>query len=47
MAGRKTLIAMMDGFGPEYLEASDMPTLRALIARGFQATVQACMPKHR
>src|SRR5262245_13110089 len=42
--GEKTLIAMVDGFGPEYLEASDKPNLRALIARGFHATVQACMP---
>ncbi len=43
-SGRRVLIAMLDGFGPDYLEASDMPTLRALIKQGFHKTVEACMP---
>jgi hypothetical protein len=38
-SGRRVLIAMLDGFGPDYLEASDMPTLRALIKRGVHKTV--------
>ena len=41
---RKILIAMMDGFGPEYLQASDMPTLKTMIKDGFYKTVNACMP---
>ena len=41
---RKVLIAMMDGFGPEYLQASDMPNLKAMIKDGFYKTVNACMP---
>jgi phosphonoacetate hydrolase len=43
-SGRRVLIAMLDGFGPDYLDASDMPTLRALIKRGVHKTVEACMP---
>src|SRR5262245_14261282 len=43
-SGRRVLIAMLDGFGTDYLEASDMPTLRALIKRGVHKTVEACMP---
>ncbi|MGH7263640.1 MAG: alkaline phosphatase family protein [Candidatus Rokuibacteriota bacterium] len=41
---RKILIAMMDGFGPEYLQASDMPNLKQMIKNGFYKTVSACMP---
>jgi phosphonoacetate hydrolase len=43
-SGRRVLIAMLDGFGPDYLEASDMPTLRGLIKRGAHKTVEACLP---
>jgi phosphonoacetate hydrolase len=40
----RVLILMLDGFGADYLEASDMPNLRRMIAAGFHATVDACMP---
>src|SRR5262245_35900336 len=40
----RVLIAMLDGFGPEYLQASEMPNLKAMISRGFYKTVQACVP---
>jgi phosphonoacetate hydrolase len=35
---------MMDGFGPDYLQASDMPNLKQMIKAGFYKTVDACMP---
>ncbi len=41
---RKILIIMMDGFDPAYLQASDMPNTKQLIARGFYKTVKAIMP---
>ena len=31
---RKVLIVLVDGFGPEYLAASDMPNLKRLISGG-------------
>jgi phosphonoacetate hydrolase len=40
----RVLVLMLDGFGTDYLEASDMPNLRRMIAGGFHATVDACMP---
>lgn len=40
----RVVVVMMDGFGPEYLQASEMPNLKAMISRGFYKTVQACMP---
>jgi phosphonoacetate hydrolase len=40
----RVLVLMLDGFGADYLEASDMPNLRRMIAAGFHATVDACMP---
>ncbi len=40
----RIVVVMMDGFGPEYLQASEMPNLKAMISRGFYKTVQACMP---
>ena len=40
----RVLVLMLDGFGADYLEASDMPNLRRLIAEGFHSTVDACMP---
>ena len=44
MTDRRIVVVMMDGFGPEYLRASEMPNLKAMIARGFEHTVQACVP---
>jgi len=41
---RKILIVMMDGFEPSYLQASDMPNTKQLIAKGFYKTVKAMMP---
>jgi phosphonoacetate hydrolase len=41
---RIVVVVMMDGFGPEYLQASDMPNVKAMISRGFHKTVQACVP---
>lgn len=41
---RKILIIMMDGFDPAYLQASDMPNTKQMIARGFYKTVKAIMP---
>ena len=41
---RKILIAMMDGLGPEYLHASEMPNLKKMMREGFYKTVDACMP---
>jgi phosphonoacetate hydrolase len=40
----RIVVVMMDGFGPEYLQASEMPNLKAMIARGFHKTVRACLP---
>lgn len=41
---RKILIIMMDGFDPAYLQASDMPNTKQMIARGFYKTVRGIMP---
>ena len=41
---RNILIIMMDGFDPAYLQASDMPNTKQMIARGFYKTVKAVMP---
>jgi phosphonoacetate hydrolase len=41
---RKMLVAMMDGFGQDYLQASDMPILKQMIKAGFHKTVSACIP---
>ena len=35
---------MIDGFGSDYLEASEMPALKGLMARGFWKTVSGVMP---
>ena len=37
-AKRKILIVMMDGFDPAYLQASDMPNTKQMIANGFYKT---------
>ena len=41
---RKILIIMMDGFDPAYLQASNMPNAKQMIANGFYKTVSAVMP---
>ena len=41
---RKILIVMMDGFDPAYLQASDMPNAKQMIAKGFFKTVSGVMP---
>lgn len=41
---RKILIVMMDGFDPAYLQASDMPNTKQMIANGFYKTVNGIMP---
>lgn len=41
---RKILIVMMDGFDPAYLQASDMPNTKQMIARSFYKTVKGVMP---
>jgi phosphonoacetate hydrolase len=41
---RRILIVMMDGFDPAYLQASDMPNTKRMIADGFYKTVQGVMP---
>jgi phosphonoacetate hydrolase len=40
----RVVIGMYDGWGPEYLEASEMPVVRGLMARGVGTTVDAVMP---
>ncbi len=41
---RPIVIAMMDGFGPEYYYASEMPALKAMAREGEMTLVNACMP---
>src|SRR5215468_7795107 len=41
---QRVVIAMIDGLGTDYLEASDMPALKGLMARGFSKTVRGVMP---
>ncbi len=41
---QRVVIAMIDGLGPDYIEASEMPSLRGLMARGFSKTVLGVMP---
>src|SRR4029450_619051 len=41
---RKILIVMMDGVDPAYLQASDMPNTKRMIANGFHKTVKGIMP---
>ena len=38
------IIIMMDGFGPQYLEASNMPVLKKIMATGLFKTVSGMMP---
>jgi phosphonoacetate hydrolase len=41
---QRVVIVMIDGFGPDYLEASEMPVLKGLMARGLSKTVRGVMP---
>jgi phosphonoacetate hydrolase len=41
---RKVLVALFDGFGPEYLAASDMPALKHIAAAGGVKTGNGMMP---
>jgi phosphonoacetate hydrolase len=40
----RVVIGMYDGWGPEYLEQSEMPVVRDLMARGVGKIVDAIMP---
>src|SRR5258708_4949432 len=42
--GRKILIVLVDGFGPEYLERSDTPTLKRLCAEGAYKVGRSVIP---
>lgn len=35
---------MIDGFGTDYVQVSDMPVLKGLMARGFSKAVRGVMP---
>jgi phosphonoacetate hydrolase len=41
---QRVVIAMIDGFGTDYLEASEMPILKELMTNGFAKTVHGVMP---
>ncbi len=41
---QRVVIAMIDGFGTDYLEASEMPVLKGLMSKGFSTTVSGVMP---
>ncbi len=41
---QRVVIAMIDGFGTDYLASSDMPALKGIMARGFSKTVRGVMP---
>jgi phosphonoacetate hydrolase len=43
-AARKVLIVLVDGFGPEYFDKSDMPNLRRLAGRGGYKVAQTVIP---
>ena len=41
---QRVVIAMIDGLGTDYMDGSDMPVLKGLMARGFSKTVRGVMP---
>jgi phosphonoacetate hydrolase len=43
-AARKILIVLVDGFGPQYFDKSDMPNLRRLAGRGGYKVAQTVIP---
>src|SRR4051812_21021307 len=42
--GRKILVVLIDGFGPEYLEKSDMPNLKRMCREGSFKIGSSVMP---
>ncbi len=42
--GQRVVIVMLDGFGPDYFEKSEMPFLKEMAAKGFSKTVRGVMP---
>ena len=42
--GRKIVIVLVDGFGPEYLESSDMPNLKRLSREGVYRVGRSVIP---
>jgi phosphonoacetate hydrolase len=41
---QRVIVVMVDGFGPEYLAASDMPFLKKIMRQGFYKEVNGMMP---
>jgi phosphonoacetate hydrolase len=41
---QRLCVVLLDGFGPEYLERSPMPTLKAWAKEGFHKHIQGAMP---
>jgi phosphonoacetate hydrolase len=41
---QRVVIAMIDGLGVDYVEQSDMPVLKGLMAKGLSKTVRGLMP---
>jgi phosphonoacetate hydrolase len=41
---QRVVIGMIDGFGPDYLEKSDMPHLRSMMGEGFGKLVSGIFP---
>lgn len=44
MNSQRIVIAMIDGLGTDYFEASEMPRIKAMANNGFYKTVSAVMP---
>ncbi len=44
MPAQKTLVALVDGLGPEYIERSEMPNLRRLVAGGIYKVGRSVIP---
>ena len=42
--GQRVIVAMIDGFGLDYLEASPMPRLRRMMDEGFFRPVSSVFP---
>lgn len=42
--GQRVIVVMVDGFGPEYLAASDMPFLSKIRSQGLYKEVEGVMP---
>jgi phosphonoacetate hydrolase len=42
--GQRAVIGMIDGFGPDYLEATPMPHLRRMMGEGFAKLVSGVFP---